>query len=330
MRGILEGKVAVVTGSGQGIGRAIAIGLAKEGARVVTNNRRRGSTGFAILNESEVKNYGREQQEYLKEQMAKASGDAETVAEEIRAFGGEAVPFFGDVSNFETAGRLIQTAIDSFGRIDILVNVAGSFKFSPIWEMSEETWDHVTYSKPKGYFNTIRHAVPYMMKQRWGRIINTTALAFLGMVNHSNYSAANAGVVGLTRAVAKELFKYGITCNALSPNAMTRASFEVVAMLREKSSKNEAAPLPSGALERFMRFPDAESIPPLVVYLVSDAASSVTGSIFHIDGGTIGIYTEPEIKNKITKKEGWWTVEELMTEMQNSVLKDYKSIVDRI
>jgi 3-oxoacyl-[acyl-carrier protein] reductase len=122
---VLKGKVAVVTGSGQGIGRAIAIGLAREGAKVVTNNRKKGSTGFAILKEADVKDYSQIQKDYLKEQMAAAAGDAETVAQEIKALGGEALAFFGDVSNFGVAGKLVRTTIDNYGQIDILVNVAG-------------------------------------------------------------------------------------------------------------------------------------------------------------------------------------------------------------
>jgi 3-oxoacyl-[acyl-carrier protein] reductase len=326
MGNILAGKVAVVTGSGQGIGRAIAVGLAKEGAKLVTNNRRPGSTGFAILNEAEVNKYSREQKEFLKEQTSRAAGDAATTAREISSLGGQAVPFFGDVADFKVAGELIETAISTFGKIDILVNVAGSFQFSPVWEMSEETWDHVTRSKPRSYFNTVRHAAPYMMKQKWGRIINTTALAFLGMVNHANYSAANAGVIGLTRAVAKELFQYGITCNAYSPYAMTRAGFEVVALLREKAGTNESTPLPTAAADRFMSFPDPESIAPLIVYLASDAAADISGSVFHIKGGNIGLYSEPEIIKSIDKASGWWTAEELMKKMPGELLTGYKSI----
>jgi 3-oxoacyl-[acyl-carrier protein] reductase len=326
MGDILKNKVAVVTGSGQGIGKAIAIGLAQEGAKVVTNNRKPGGTGFAILKESEVANYSEKQKEYLQKQIAGAEGDAQTVADEIKAMGGQAVPFFGDVTDFKVAGNLIQTAIDNFGRIDIVVNVAGAFSFSPVWEMSEKTWDHVASIKPKSYFNTTRHAAPYMMKQKWGRIINTTALAFLGMVNHANYSAANAGVVGLTRAVAKELYQYGITCNAFSPHAMTRASYEVVALLRQKAGTNEFTPLPSAAADRFMSFPEAESIAPLIVYLASDEAAKISGSVFHIKGGNVGLYSEPEIKKALYKPSGYWTVDELKTLLPGTVLEGYKSI----
>lgn len=326
MADILKGKVAVVTGSGQGIGRAVALGLAKEGAKLVTNNRKKGSGGYALLSEAEVKNYSEEQKKYLEKKRAEATGDAETVANEIRKLGGEAIPFFGDVSNFKVAHELIEAAIAEYGKLDILVNVAGSFGFSPVWEMSEDQWEHVMRSKPKGYFNTIRHAAPYMMKQKWGRIINTTALAFMGMVNHCSYSAANAGVLGLTRAVAKELYPYGTTCNAYSPYAMTRASFELVALLKEKGAKNEPTPLPVSAAARFGSFPEPESIAPLIVYLASDAAAQVSGSVFHIKGGNIGLYSEPEIKKSMEKASGWWTVDELMTQMPKVILEGYKSI----
>jgi 3-oxoacyl-[acyl-carrier protein] reductase len=325
----LKDKVAVVTGSGQGIGRALAIGLAKEGEKVVNNNRKKGGTRFAILKESEIENYTQEQKDYLKEQIAEFSGDAETVANEIIALGGQAVPFFGDVSKFEVAGQLIQTAIDNYGKIDILVNVAGAFNFASCYEMTEEVWDHVTGNKPKSYFNTIRHAAPYMMKQKWGRIINTTALAFTGMVNHCNYSAANAGVVGLSRAVAKELWQYGVTCNMYSPTAASRASYEVVALLKEREGTGEFTPLPTEAAERFKTFPEAAAIAPLIVWLCTNDAANVSGSIFHVKGGNIGIYTEPVIINSIDKATGFWSLEELKTQMPNLVLKDYKTTADK-
>ena len=163
MGDVLKGKVAVVTGSGQGIGRGIALGLAKEGAKIVTNNRKKGSTGFAILKEPMINALSKEQRESVFKQAEETTGDAETTAQTIKELGGEAVPFFGDVSKFEVARELIQAAVDSYGKIDILVNVACTFGFLAIWEMTEELWDHVNNVKPKSYFNCIRHAAPLMM-----------------------------------------------------------------------------------------------------------------------------------------------------------------------
>jgi 3-oxoacyl-[acyl-carrier protein] reductase len=215
---LLKGKIAVVTGSGQGIGRGIAIGLAKEGAKIVTNNRKPGSTGLAILKEKQLKALNPEKRDWVSKLEKEYSGDAETTARTIRDFGGEATAFFGDVSKFDIAAQLIQKTIDTYGKIDILVNVVGTFRFSPIQEMTEETWDYVCNVKPKAYFNCIRHAVPYMIQQQWGRIMNCTSREWSGdPLKHCHYAAANAGVVGLTRGIATELYPYGIMCNAFSP-----------------------------------------------------------------------------------------------------------------
>jgi 3-oxoacyl-[acyl-carrier protein] reductase len=311
MGDLLKGKVAVVTGSGQGIGRAIAMGLAGEGARVVTNNRRPGSTGYVHLNEKVLKVMTPKQKEWLRQQEAEATGDAETTAAAIKKAGGEVVPFFGDIADFESARKLIQTAVDSFGRIDILANVAGTFGFSPIWEMSEEMWDKVTLTKPKGYFNCIRHAVPFMMKQKWGRIINCTSRAFMGdVLKHAEYCAANAGVVGLTLAVAKELAQYGITCNAFAPFAKTRAAYELSAY--DEAVSAEESPWMdrkySFALEMT---PSPDDIAPFINYLASDEAANINGQVFNVGGPMINLYAGPGIAKTLVKSGGRWTIEDL-------------------
>ena len=316
----LGSKVAIVTGSGQGIGRAIALGMAKEGAKVVTNNRRPGSTGYAHLDDSILNLMSTEQREWVREQAEESTGDAETTAEAIRETGGEAVPFFGDISSFETAGKLIQTAVDSFGKIDILVNVAGTFGFSALWQMTEEQWDHVTLTKPKGHFNCIRHAAPHMMKQGWGRILNCTSRAFLGdVLKHAHYCAANAGVVGLTRAVAKELDQYGITCNAFGPHAMTRASFELEAY--DKAVPEEESPW----MDRTYAFPleltpSADDLAPFITYLASNEAAEINGMIFLVAGSMIGLYSEPELSKTLIKYGGKWTIDELRQQVPRGLL----------
>ena len=322
MGDMLKGKVAVVTGSGQGIGRAIAVGMAEEGAKVVTNNRRPGSTGHALLDDSILNLMSQEQKEWLHKQAEESTGDAETTAREIKKIGGEAVPFFGDVSNFEVAGELIQKAVDSFSKIDILVNVAGTFGFSAIWEMTEELWDRVTLTKPKGYFNCIRHAAPFMMKQKWGRIINCTSIAFLGdVLKHAEYCAANAGVVGLTRAVAGELFQYGITCNAFAPYARTRASFELVAY--DKAVTEAKSPWMDRKFALSLEnTPSAEDLAPFITYLASDEAAKINGKVFNVAGSSIGLYSEPEISKTLVKYGGRWTIDELKQQVPFGLLAE--------
>ena len=191
---LLEGKVALVTGSGQGIGRSVALAMADEGAKVITNNRRAGTSG----------------------------GDAETTANEVIKKGGQAIPLFGNISDFNVVQKIVQTTVKEFGRLDILVNNAGADFPRMVWNMTEEDWDVCIDSFLKGSFNCTRHAATIMREQKWGRIINTTSTAWLGAVGHCNYGAAKAGIVGLTRNVTRELGRYGVTCNAFAPTAATR------------------------------------------------------------------------------------------------------------
>lgn len=292
----LKGRVAAVTGSGQGIGKAVAVALAQEGAKVVTNNRKPGTSG----------------------------GDAETAAKEIRDLGGQAVPFFGSVSDFDVAQKLIQTAVDNFGRIDIVVNNAGADAPKMVWNMAEEDWDRCVDSFLKGSFNCIRHAAGLMRAQKWGRIINTTSTAWLGTVGHCNYGAAKAGLVGLTRAVAREMGRYGVTCNAYAPTAGTRftLSEEIVAGFKKRF---EAGLMTKERYEELTNPPGPETVAPFVVYLCTDEAANINGQVFDVTGGNIAIYSEPVKKKSIIKEEGFWTLEELIDMVPKVLLEGYQN-----
>jgi 3-oxoacyl-[acyl-carrier protein] reductase len=323
MGDLLKGKVAVITGSGQGIGRGIAFGIAKEGASVMTNNRQPGSTGFAFLKEEQLKRLTPQKREWANRLMKEYSGDAETTAQTIRREGGEATAFFGDVSKFDVAAELVQKTLDTYGRIDILINVVGTFRFCPIQEMTEEIWDYVADMKPRAHFNMIRHTAPYMIKQKWGRILNCTSRAWAGdPLKHAHYAAANAGVVGLTRAVASELWPYGIMCNAFSPWARTRASFELEAYTLAYQPDKKMMPLEET--------PSPDDLGPIMAYLSSDLANGISGSVFNVGGNTIGIHEDPVIKTSITKPGERWTVEELKKQLPSTIFLGYQSRVPGI
>ncbi|MFB3886496.1 MAG: SDR family NAD(P)-dependent oxidoreductase [Thermodesulfobacteriota bacterium] len=291
----LENRVAIITGSGRGIGRAIAMAMAKEGARVVTND-------YDL-------------------------GLAEAVAKEITDSGGKAVPFSGDIAEFEAAKRLIQTAADKFGRLDILVNNAGiGGGKKPIWEMTEEIWDRAMAVHLKGSFNCIRHASVIMKERKWGRIINTSSPGRLGMERNCDYSTAKAGVIGLTRSVALDLGGYGVTCNAYAPSAATRMNSKTSAEYQARLAKEYA----SGSItkEYYERQttprPPPEAIPPFIIYLCTDQAAEINGQLFFIWGRQeIHLFLE-EVKNSIVK-EGFWTVEELMEKVPAELLKGVES-----
>ncbi|NLN07770.1 MAG: SDR family oxidoreductase [Firmicutes bacterium] len=326
----LKGKVAIVTGSGQGIGRAVAMYLAEQGVKVVTNNRRRHSTGYAQLTERDLAHLSPADLEWTEKMMAELSGDAETTAQAIREAGGEATPFFGDISDFQVAADLVETAVKTYGSVDIVVNIAGTFGFSPVDKITPELWDHVNNTKPKGHFNVIRHAVPYMKEKRWGRIVNTTSRAFLGdVIRHAEYCAANAGVVGLTRAVAMELYRYNITCNAISPFAYTRASVELEAHERAFRGTEESIFLDPKFNFPIEITPKPEYLAPFIAYLCTDKAANISGAIFSVAGNRISVFTNPEPVNEI-KKEGKekWTLEELDKQVHSVLMKDYKSVVE--
>jgi len=326
MGNLLQGKVALVTGSGQGIGRAVALALAAEGAKVVTNNRAPVKKNVANqLDEEKLKRLTPEQLEWYHKEIEKYTGDAETTAKAIRDAGGEAAPFFGDLSDFDTAKKMVDFTVETFGSIDIVVNVAGGFGFAPVEKITEELWDRVNNPKPKGYFNVIHFAVPYMKKKGWGRIINCSSPAWTGgNIRQCEYCAANAGVVGLTWGLATELADYGITCNVFAPAAKTRASVDAE-LIDKTRDEDEWATKDGKPFASYDETQPPETFAPFIAYLASDEASHVTGSVFMTMGGFIGRWANPSFEATMFKPEGW-TMEDILKTAPETLFKDYKNI----
>lgn len=329
----LKGKVAIVTGSGQGIGRGIAVFFAKEGAKVITNNRRPKSNDNISVNESfrtiGLKNSAEFNTNELKKVMD-LRGDAESTASEIKLNGGEAVPCYGDVSDYTQAGKLVQAAIDTYGRLDIIVNNAAGLGFGPFVQTGESDWDYLTQAKLKGAYNLMSNAVPIMMEQGYGRILNCASEAWTGIANLSAYSAANAGIVGFTKAVAKELDRFNITVNAYCPQAKSPGHMSFNATLRTMMEENgiKVDPNNKRVEESEKEHGEAENLAPFLAYLCTENAHYINGAVFSLTGrGRISLYSEPVITNEIRKDTGRWSVEELIDKVPETLLKDYVSIV---
>ncbi|WP_461172736.1 SDR family NAD(P)-dependent oxidoreductase [Arthrobacter sp. Z1-9] len=316
MAGRLTGKVAIITGSGQGIGRDVALCMAKEGARIITNNRKPGSS-INAFEKTSIPFTDQEQQA-----LKTVAGDAQTTADEIKRLGGEAVPFFGDAGDFETAREMVNTAVASFGRIDIVVNNASSNWVGNIMDMDEELWDISVVSKLKGTFNLMHHALPHMKEQGFGRILNSSSDAFLGLQGYAAYGAANAGVVALTKASARDVRQHGITVNAYTPLAKTRAWYNAAATYRLQGVPAEA--IEAGAPAAMQR--TAEGMVPFLAYLASDEAVDITGHLFKLAAdGEIGLWSDSEVISQITAADGTWTMDALSDRVPNELLKNAQS-----
>jgi 3-oxoacyl-[acyl-carrier protein] reductase len=243
---ILKGKNAIVTGSSRGIGRAIALKFADMGANVVLNYR----SDVNSVNE---------------------------VIKEIEAKGVKAVAIQGDVSNFEDSKRIIDEAIEKLGSVDILVNNAGITKDSLIMRMKEEDFDKVIEVNLKGVFNCVKHAVPVMMKQKSGRIINISSVVGLsGNAGQANYAAAKAGIIGLTKSIAKEIASRGVTVNAIAPGFIET---DMTGVLSDKTKETIKLNIP------LKRLGSPEDIANTAAFLASDMASYITGQVISVDGG---------------------------------------------
>ena len=320
MAGTLDGKVAIVTGSGQGVGRGIAICLARNGAKVITNNRKPG--GAKVYEKGEIP-----AEEW--EQVSQLQGDARTTAAFIEAEGNIASPFFGDVSDYETAGKLIQYAVDTYGRLDILINNAAGVAAGGLMTISEDDWHYQTDAKMNGMFNCCKHAAPVMMKQQFGRIINCASDAWVGLPNACAYSAGNGGVVAFSKAIAKELYRFNITVNAFCPQANSPSHVveynETIRTLK-KVMGDKFNPDPELLKEVERDHGPAEDMAPFLAYLSTDEAIFISGSVFAITAaGKIDLYSDPVPAHRIKHDGKPWTVEELIDQMPKTLLKDYST-----
>ncbi|REK92015.1 SDR family NAD(P)-dependent oxidoreductase [Streptomyces inhibens] len=265
MTGICTGRVAAVTGAGRGLGRAHALALAAEGAHVVVNDLGVAPDGAGT-----------------------SAGPAQQVADEIRAAGGRAVAHTGDITTTDGAASLVTTALDAFGRLDALVNNAGFLRDRMLVNLDEDDWDAVIRVHLKGHFLPLRHAAAHWRAEAKAgrrpdaRVVNTSSGAgLLGSVGQGNYSAAKAGILGLTLVAAAEMARYGVQINAIAPAARTR--------MTERTFADTMAAPAEGEFDAMA----PENVSPLVVWLSSTASDGVTGRVFEAEAG------------RITVMEGW-------------------------
>jgi NAD(P)-dependent dehydrogenase (short-subunit alcohol dehydrogenase family) len=259
----LDGRVAVVTGAGRGIGRSVALLLASEGASVVVND-----LGAAV------------------DGSGQDAGPAHDVVAEIGESGGKAVASGADISSHAAAENLIRTAIEQFGRLDVLVNVAGILRDRMVFNMTEQEWDDVIRVHLKGTFNTTKFASAHWRSlhdpSAQNRIINFTSVSGLhGAPGQPNYAAAKMGIVGLTYSAAHSLATYGVTVNAISPGAATRMTDSVPAERRRARTASAGE-----------RSPD--NVAPVVAYLASARSGWITGRVIHSSGYEVSLYSDPE------------------------------------
>jgi NAD(P)-dependent dehydrogenase (short-subunit alcohol dehydrogenase family) len=282
--GYLDGKTIAVTGAGRGIGRAVALACAAAGANVVVND-------FGVSIDGQDPN----------------SDIANEVVAEITTGGGTATAVADSVTTMDGGARIVQTAVDTYGRIDGVVCVAGILRERMLFNMSEDEWDPVIETHLKGTFTVFRAAAPLMRAQKSGTLIGFTSGAFAGSVAQANYSAAKGGIVSLVRSAAVGMHKYGVTANVIAPVAKSRMSGNV----------------PFG-----LEMGEPEDVAPMVVFLLGDAARNVTGQIYTANGGNIAVWNQPT-EVRAMHKDGRWTPEEIAARF-DEVGQERMPMLDRL
>lgn len=291
----LEGKVAVVTGAGRGVGRGVAKLLAEEGASVVVNDLGCDVDGTGTSHEP-----------------------ADGVVAEIKASGGNAVANYDNIAEMDGGENVVRTAVDTFGRLDILVNSAAVIRDRMIYQMTPAEWDLVVRNNTKGVFATCKFAGIVFRQQRSGRIVNMTSDAGLGDIGRSNYAAASEGIIGLTRTAGRDLGRYGVTCNAISPMVETRLfpgtvdEYRIAEGIHPTPAERAGigAPPPISEWEGPGIPDDPDNVAPLAVYLCTYAAPNVNCNVFGVRGGSIYLYSNPSIE-KALHKWGTFTMDEM-------------------
>ena len=294
----LEGRVAIVTGGGRGIGQAECHELARQGASLIVNDFGGGADG-----------------------TGGAKGPADEVADAVTAAGGKAIPHYGDVSNMATGEELVQLALREFGRLDILINNAGILRDRMLHNMTEQEWDAVIAVHLKGTFVCTRAAATVFRDQRSGVVVNTSSESGLGNMGQSNYSAAKEGIAGFTRTVARDLGRYGCRCNVIRPRAATRMTLSDE--LREAAERSRKAGEPAVDIAQIEKQTPA-AVGAFVAWLCSDAAANVNGQDFVVSAEQISRMTQPKPEGTVFSTDGW-TLDQLDAALPATLVRGLKN-----